>query len=196
MEFEVTDLKQYTYCPRIVYYRYVLPHIRPITYKMQAGIAAHDDEAEREARRSLRPYDIEQGERWFNVRLDSPMLGVRGRLDMVIAVPDRVAPEAELIPVEYKLSDRTPGTHFKVQLATYALLLEELWQRPVRHGFLYLIPLRKAVAIPISSVLRRKARDLIAAMQKMVAHETMPDPPASRRPCINCEFRRFCNDVV
>jgi CRISPR-associated exonuclease Cas4 len=196
MEFEVTDLKQYTYCPRIVYYRYCLPHIRPITYKMQAGIAAHDDEAEREARRSLRLYNIAQGERWFNVRLDSPALRVRGRLDMVIAIPDRVAPEAELIPVEYKLSDRTPGTHFKVQLATYALLLEELWQRPVRHGFLYLIPLRKAVAIPISSVLRRKARDQIAAMQKMVTHETMPDPPASRRPCINCEFRRFCNDVV
>jgi CRISPR-associated exonuclease Cas4 len=118
MEFEVTDLKQYTYCPRIVYYRYCLPHIRPITYKMQAGIAAHDDEAEREARRSLRLYNIEQGERWFNVRLDSPALRVRGRLDMVIAIPDRVAPEAELIPVEYKLSDRTPGTHFKVCVVT------------------------------------------------------------------------------
>ena len=29
--FEVTDLKQWIYCPRVLYYRYCLPEIRPIT---------------------------------------------------------------------------------------------------------------------------------------------------------------------
>ncbi len=196
VQLEVTDLKQYTYCPRIVYYRYCLPAIRPLTYKMEAGIAAHDDETEREQRRSLRPYGVEHGDRFFDVRLSSETLGVRGRLDMVIAVPERGHPDAELLPVEYKLSDRTVGKHFKVQLAMYALLLEEAWKRPVRRGFLYLIPLRHAVAVPITAALRRQAQTQITAIHAMVEQEAMPPPPSSRRPCVSCEFRRFCNDVV
>lgn len=196
IELEVTDLKQYAYCPRIVYYRYCVPTIRPITYKMEAGIAAHADETEREQRRSLRLYGLTVGERFFDVRLHSEQLGVRGRLDMVVAVPDRVHDHAELIPVEYKLSERTVGRHFKVQLAMYGLLLEAAWQRPVRRGFLYLIPLRQAIAIPLTSALQRQARRQIDAIRMMVKQEQMPTPPATRRPCVSCEFRRFCNDVV
>ena len=40
---EVTDLKQYTYCPRIVFYRYCLPRVRPITYSMEEGIRCHEE---------------------------------------------------------------------------------------------------------------------------------------------------------
>src|SRR6185295_8353740 len=46
--FEVTDLKQWTYCPRVLYYRYCLPEIRPITDLITAGIRSHSDEAGRE----------------------------------------------------------------------------------------------------------------------------------------------------
>ena len=35
---EVTDLKQYACCPRIVFYRYCLPKIRPVTVLMEEGI--------------------------------------------------------------------------------------------------------------------------------------------------------------
>ena len=193
---EVTDRKQYAYCPRIVYYRYVLPQVRPLTYKMEAGIAVHHDEIEREERRSLRPYGLTTGERFFDVHLWSDVLGVRGRLDMAIAVPERVAPNAELVTVEYKLSERTPGRHFKVQLAMYALLLEAAWELPVRRGFIYLIPTRLATAVAITPALRRLALAQIDAIRAMIAHEAMSEPPASRRPCISCEFRRFCNDVL
>jgi len=193
---EVTDLKQYTYCPRIVYYRYCLPQIRPTTYKMEAGIAAHGDEQQREERRSLRPYGIATGERFFDVALHDRALGVRGRIDMVIATPARDATGAELVAVEYKLSERKPGRHFKVQLAMYALLLEAAWELPVRRGFLYLIPTRQAVAVPLTAALRRQAVAQLAAIRAIAEHEAMPEPPASRRPCISCEFRRFCNDVV
>lgn len=193
---EVTDLKQYAYCPRIVFYHYCLPAIRPVTFKMEAGIEAHHAEAEREERRSLRPYGLATGERFFDVRLDDGELGVRGRLDMVIAVPERIAAGAELIPVEYKLSERVPGRHFKVQLAMYALLLEACWRLPVRRGYIYLIPTRTAMAVPITPALRRQAHQEIEAIRAMIMAERIPEPPASQRPCVSCEFRRFCNDVL
>ena len=194
--FEVTDLKQWTYCPRVLYYRYCLPEIRPVTDLMRAGIGSHSDEVGREERRSLRTYGLTAGERAFDVGLRSAALGLRGRLDLAIAVPDRTAPAAEAFVVEYKDSERPAGKHFKLQLAAYALLLEEAWGLPVRRGYIYAIPLRQTEVISITPALRAQVRQTVAAMQALVRGEQMPPPPQSRRPCVSCEFRRFCNDVV
>jgi len=194
--FEVTDLKQWTYCPRVLYYRYCLPEIRPVTDLIRAGIRSHSDEVGREERRSLRTYGLTAGERAFDLGLRSPALGLRGRLDLAIAVPDRAASDAQAMVVEYKDSEKPAGAHFKLQLAAYALLLEEAWGLPVRRGYIYSIPLREAEIVSISPALRQKVRQAVEAMRTAIIGERMPAPPASRRPCISCEFRRFCNDVV
>lgn len=193
---EVSDLKQAAYCPRVVYYRYCLPEIRPITDLMRAGQRNHNDESEREERRSLRNYGIEEGERCFDLYLKSARLGLRGRIDLAIAVPKRSSPQAEAVVVEYKDSERASASHFKLQVAAYALLLEEAWRIPVRRAFIYSIPERRAEAVAITPSLRKKVLSLIAELQASVQGERMPAAPSSRRPCIDCEFRRFCNDVV
>ena len=194
--FEVTDLKQWTYCPRVLYYRYCLPEIRPITDLIAAGIRSHADETGREERRSLRTYGLTAGERAFDVGLRSAALGLRGRLDLAIAVPGRAAPNAQAIVVEYKDSEKPAGPHFKLQLTAYALLLEEAWRLPVRRGYIYSIPLRTAEIITVTPALRQKVWQTVDAMREAILGERMSEAPASRRPCISCEFRRFCNDVV
>lgn len=191
---QVTDVKQWTYCPRVVFYRYCLPRIRPITYSMQAGLQAHAEAASREERRSLRPYGLEAGERFFDVALTSERLHLTARIDLVIRT--RTDQGEEGIVVDYKLSERQAGSHFKLQLAAYALMLEEAWGIPVRQAFLYHIPQRQAEAIPITPSLRQKVETTIAAIHATIAGEVMPMPPARLGPCVTCEFRRFCNDVV
>ena len=193
---EVTDLKQYTCCPRIVFYRYCLPRVRPITYSMEEGIRCHEEEETREERRSLRNYGLTSGERVYRLLLQSTKLGLTGRLDLAIATPSREAPGAEAIVVEYKLSEQKAGSHFMLQLAAYALLLEEAWGLPVNRGFLYSIPLRKAESVAITQHLRRKVMQTVAQIRQIVESEIMPSPPSSLRRCVTCEFRRFCNDVV
>ena len=76
MPFRVTDLKQWVYCPRILYYHHCLPDVRPVTYTMEAGIEAGRAEEGREERRSLRAYGLASGEREFNVALRSERLGL------------------------------------------------------------------------------------------------------------------------
>ena len=193
---EVTDLKQYTCCPRIVFYRYCLPRVRPITYSMEEGIRCHEEEETREERRSLRNYGLTSGERVYRLPLQSTKLGLTGRVDLVIATPSREVPGAEAIVVEYKLSEQKAGSHFTLQLAAYALLLEEAWGLPVNRGFLYSIPLRKAESVAITQHLRRKVTQTVAQIRQIVESEIMPSPPNSLRRCVICEFRRFCNDVV
>lgn len=196
MVFEVTDLKQYTVCPRIVFYRYCLPKVRPVTVLMEEGIRQHEDEDEREERRSLRIYGLTQGERVPHLALRSDRLGLSGRVDLAIAVPERNSPGAEAIVIEYKYSEHKAGTHFKLQLAAYALLLEEAWGLPVKRGFLYSIPLRRAETIAITPRLRANVLQTVKQLRQCVADEIMPAPPSNSMRCVACEFRRFCNDVV
>ena len=194
--FEVTDLKQWNYCRRIPFYRYCRPRFRPVTDSMRQGIAAHGDEAEREVRRSLRTYGLAEGQRFFDLELYSEEIGLRGRLDLAIAVPERTATGAQGLVVEYKDSERSAGRHFKLQLAAYAMLLQEAWNIPVTQARLYHIPTRTVEAFTITATQRRSVEQTVAAMRTAIDGEHMPAPPASRAPCVNCEFRRFCNDVV
>ncbi len=187
----VTDLKQYTYCPRIVYYGYCLPDLRPTTPNMELGQAAHQAEEGREHRRSLRTYGLTQGERAFDVWLESTNLGLRGKVDMTI----RVAQPPEAIPVEYKDSTRQSGAHWVMQLTAYGMLLQENSGLPVRRGFFYYIPTRRSQEIAFTAAQQNKLRQTIDEIRAMIALEKMPDPPASRARCLTCEFRRFCNDI-
>src|SRR5436305_10794392 len=193
---EVTDLKQYMCCPRIVFYRYCLPKIRPITYLMEEVIHHHLKEDGREERRSLRSYGLVDGERFSHLAIQSERLGLTGRVDLAIAVPTRNAEGAEAVVVEYKLSEQKAGQHFVLQLAAYAMLVEEAWGLPVKRGFLYSIPLRRAEAVPITAHLRKKVVQTVTQIRRIVESEIMPPPPLSQRRCVTCEFRRFCNDVV
>lgn len=188
--FIVTDLKQWVYCPRILYYQICLPDVRPVTHKMEFGIEAGRMEEGREERRSLRAYGLTDGEREFNVPLSSTRLGLRGEADMVITAPD-----GEVMPVDYKFS-KIDGPHFRLQVAAYGLLLEDMRARPVRRGFLYLIPERRAEAVPIDKRLRQKLTAALDEMGKMLKSEKMPAPADNLRKCVACEFRRFCNDVL
>ncbi len=192
--FTVTDLKQYTYCPRIVFYTYCLPLLRPTTFKMEAGIRAHEKAGQRERRRTLAAYGVEEGERHFDVWVKSSILGLRGRIDLVVEVG--VGEGREWIPVEYKQTRRRTGTHIRRQLAAYGMMLEETWGGRARRGFVYSLVTRKVEEVALTERLRRGVREVATAMREMVEREAMPGPPRSRRPCVNCEFRRFCNDVV
>lgn len=193
---EVTDLKQYLYCPRIVFYRYCLPQVRPVTFLMEEGIRRHQEEDEKEERRSLRHYGLDAGERVPHLALRSSQLGLSGRLDLAIATPSRNAPGASGIVVEYKYSEHKAGPHFVLQLTAYALLLEEAWNIPVTRGYLYSIPLKRAEPIEITALRRKKVQQTIQHIRQIIEDESMPPAPTSRYRCVTCEFRRFCNDVL
>ena len=189
---QVSDLKQFAYCPRVVYFQTCLPRVRPTTYKMKASQEAHQVAEAQEERRTLRAYGLESGERHFNVPLVSERMGMRGQVDMVIETVRQG--KREVIPVDYKLSTKT-ADHFRLQLTAYAVMLEEAWGEPVRRGFLYLIPLRRAEEVRFTARQRTALGDTLAEMNRILVGERMPEAPAQRAKCVACEFRRFCNDV-
>ena len=184
----VTDVKNFVYCPRVVYFTYCLPQ-RPLTYKMEEGKLEHGRTEELEERRSLRAYGLTEGQREFKVHLASERLGLSGLLDMAIVTAQ------EAIPVEFKNTSGPLGLNHKYQLVAYALLVEEKWGRPVRRGFVYRIPLKRSQELPITPNGRRFVLRLLAQIRRLIVTETMPPHTTRRGRCRDCEFRRFCNDV-
>jgi CRISPR-associated exonuclease Cas4 len=186
--FTVTDLKQYAYCPRISYYQICLPHIRPTTVKMDLGQEAHQAERTKAGRRSLKLYGVPEGERQFEVELRSETLGLAGKLDELVTTP------SERFPVDYKSADEVKSDH-KLQLAAYALLIEEHYGGVVKRGFIYFLHERKAQEVKLTPKLKTAVREGVAHLWQMAERETKPAPVENRAKCFDCEFRRFCNDV-
>lgn len=183
----VTDLKNWAYCPRVVYYTTFLAR-RPTTFKMDDGRARHAHTTELEERRSLRAYGLREGERRYHVHLRSERLGLSGLLDMVIVTAD------EAIPVEFKTTGGVSQNH-RVQLAAYAALVAEAGPRPVRRGYIYLIPARRAQRVDVTPEMTATVERMLAEARQCLIGETKPPPTEVRQRCRDCEFRRYCADL-
>ncbi len=189
LDLTVTDVRQHVYCPRIPYYRYTMPLERPTTAKMDLGKEEHESTSAKEARRTLKAYGIKEGERRFGVNLHSDHLGLRGKIDMIILTP------GEAIPVEYKMAAAI-GLHHKYQLTAYAMLAEHTLKRTVTRAFVYLTPAKRAVEVPITAAMRGHVRSILAELRSSVENERLPRPTPHRKRCTDCEYRRFCGDVL
>src|SRR5437660_87239 len=114
----VTDLKQWAYCPRIVYYRHVMPGVSKPTFKMEEARSAQELIERLELRRGLREYGMESARRRFGLWLTDETLGLAGKVDLVLETDDSAA------IVDFKLTSGEPGDNHRLQLAGYAMLVE------------------------------------------------------------------------
>lgn len=185
----VNDLKQYEYCPRIVFYNTVMPVERKTTVKMERGKEEEFRLDALEKRRSLRRYQLLSGERRFHVWLESPKLGLSGRLDLLIISPNG------FFPVDFKYTRGRPHRNHLIQLAGYALLVEENFQTQVETGFIYLTPIQEIVAVPMSSQLKDQAISYLRQIRAMIREGILPAPTPVRSRCEECEFRNYCGDI-
>lgn len=188
-ELTVTDLKQWAYCPRIPFYTYVMPvdHVR--TYKMQRGKAVQGALEALERRRGLREYGLAEGERRFGTVLHSKQLALAGKLDLLIVTPQAC------FPVEIKDTEGGVRANHRIQIAAYALLVEEAFRKPVPEAFVYLAPTDEVVAVPVNPESRGRVLDSLNEMRMMIAEERFPDPTPVRSRCTACEYQNYCGDI-
>ncbi|HEV2964334.1 MAG TPA: CRISPR-associated protein Cas4 [Candidatus Angelobacter sp.] len=185
----VNDLKQYEYCPRIVFYNTVMPLDRKVTFKMQRGTEAEFQLDALEKRRSLRRYKLTEGERRFHVWLHSERFGLSGKMDLLIVS------QQGYFPVDFKYTRGRPYRNHISQLAGYAVLVEEQYQTEVETGFIYLAPVGELVAIKITKELKKEVSERLASIREMVRDELLPPPTLVRARCAECEFRNYCGDI-
>jgi len=156
---------------------------------MKEGNLEHYAIAEKEEQRSLKAYGLAEGERQFNISLHSERLALTGKLDMVILT------NHEVIPVDFKNTAGNVGLNHKYQLTGYALLIEDLWKKPVRRAFIYLIQQKKAHEIVITDNMRIFFKQTLKKIRDMIDEEYLPPPSIRKAYCTDCEYLNFCNDI-
>jgi CRISPR-associated exonuclease Cas4 len=185
----VNDLKQYEYCPRIVFYNTVMPVDRKVTVKMERGKEEELRLDALEKRRNLRRYQLGSGQRHFHVWLDSAALGLSGKLDLLIVSTKGY------FPVDFKYTLGRPHRNHIFQLAGYGLLVEENFRTQVGAGFIYLVPTQEVVTIELNERLREKTFYMLAEIRSMIRDGILPAPASVRARCEDCEFRNYCGDI-
>ena len=188
----VSDVKQYLYCPRIIYFDHVLHVPKPSDQKLLTGKELHDSITAKEKRRKGAIFydpELDRSEKMFRVALESSSLGLRGVLDYLVKT------DREYIPVDYKFGSSHNGAIYlnhKYQLAAYALLVESCFKTTVRRGYIHYSKDRVNVRMDLGDEIRRRTLKMIREVSMIIAEEM--EPVATKNPgrCIDCEYSRYC----
>lgn len=196
----VGDIKQFFYCPRIVFFRYLMPKYHPTTYKMQEGKLRQEEEQRLERRRSLSRFGFKgdlssefkekKVERLFSLRLTSARVGLSGVVDMAIVSPE------EVIPVDFKDGAFSVGEvvalHHKYQLLCYGLMLEEAYGSRCHRGYIHSLEDGKTRSIIFTEGTRQYLLTKLRKIRKMILREEFPEETPYWGRCRECEFRPVC----
>ncbi len=185
----VADLKQYAYCPRVVYYQYLMPVGKKTTFKMECGKSEELRIDRLEKRRKFHKYGLAEGKRLFHQGVSSDRLGLSGKIDMLIEK------DGECFPVDFKFTSGRPHKNHVYQLCGYALILEDIYKKEISTGFVYLIPADDAVAFDLTHTLKEQALAMANEIRGMLLEKYMPPAVENRNKCIDCEYRNYCGDV-
>lgn len=183
------EVKNWSYCRRIVYYRRLMPGASAATFKMEEALRAQDMIERLESRRTLSAYGVEGYQRRLGIWLSSPRLGANGKLDLLLES------EREAIPVDFKLTSGEPGENHRMQLALYALLVEEVYGLAVNRALLYRIPDDRVYEMTMDLGTKQQAEYAVQAIAQMQIDEVFPEPTPVRGRCRDCEYSNFCGDV-
>ncbi|NWF91381.1 MAG: CRISPR-associated protein Cas4 [Syntrophaceae bacterium] len=193
----VGDVKQYFYCPRIVYFNYLMSDFRPVTYKMEEGKLRESEEERLEKRRTLSRFGFPSPDKAehkiskvFHLKLSSTSLGLSGLLDMALIKDD------EVIPVDFKDGSFSKGEivslHHKYQLMGYGLLLEETYKRKSIKGFIHSLEDGKTKSVYFSEGAKMFLKGKLRKIREMILDEEFPDETRYRGRCRECEFSPIC----
>jgi CRISPR-associated exonuclease Cas4 len=185
----VSDIVQYYYCPRKVYFLKVLGVPISVRRKMEYGKETHEKERRRlTEREQVYGFDREDvAEVLEGLQIEDVDLGLRGKVDVTLRLKN-----GEIVPVDAKLTDNVlVQRQHRKQLHAYALLLDNMFKTRVTKGIIYFAQQKKAVAIEISESDKAELRRDIQRIEKIITGEHLPRG-ASTEKCGYCETRQYC----
>ena len=176
----VTDLKEFEYCPMIPWIRYNTGYTTEVTPSMELGKSKASPDYKVKVAEELslpKPYKVE-------VPVRSTRLGIRGMVDLI-------AGDRKLVVAEIKAFKRRHdrARHFKTQLAAYALLVNESIG-PTRQAILYLGG--ETVRLTVTQDMLREAEIKIWKLREIVDSEKPPKVAQPKPKCTYCWYRRLC----
>ena len=185
----VTWIKQYHFCPRIIYYLGVLGFTERTTESMIEGKEFHSTEEHKIPRRKTiagkrREYTKKS---WSKLYVASEKLGLYGTIDEV----DETNYGLVVVENKFMKSPRKPRPGHIYQAVAYAMLAEEALNKPAKKIIIRYVLDRKYFEIPITEDLKKHVIWTISRIKSIIEKEKIPREMNSRK-CMSCGYRKIC----
>ncbi len=181
-------IRQYLFCPRVVYFLEVLtiPKISPSWVK--EGEIHHQQQAELFKRRTLARFNLEEALFKSNVSLSCDTCNFYGICDGLLLSSTHV------YPVEIKLHGAKPTHAQRMQLIAYGILAEKIYKKIFDLGFIVYEEKGKTIPLCVNEDDKQMLICKVEEIRQMVALGRLPYSNADNEKCTQCEFENYCND--
>ncbi len=180
-------IRQWCYCPRVVYYMELMNIDYHQPRWVQQGEDFHKMEEKLWSRRNLSRFNLKTGKTYYNLMLQSEQLGLHGIVDMAVETNEAV------YAIEFKLSVNSKKKGDYLQLVAYAMLLERHFLKPSLVGFL----VGKGQVLHTINIDESKRKSVMQVSHKIreaLQSGLKPESSATVNQCCTCEYVNFCND--
>ncbi len=182
------DILNYLYCPRYIYYQYVLgvPQYEEKYFLVLKGREVHDLKTVRNkeylrkrigaVKKEIQPY-LANGQ-------------LRGVPDEVLWLKD-----GTMAPLEYKFSPYEERIYEPVrqQLIAYSVLIEDIYKKPVNKGFVVFVRSKNHLeTVEITYQDKQQLRQTVSDILRIIEEEIYPPATRNKKKCLNCTYRKIC----
>lgn len=190
--FPVTLIKQYHFCPRIVYFLEVLGEKERQTESMINGHEKHESFHQLEKRRKTVLGEKKEKiiEKYSKIPIVSKKLGLMGVIDQIVKT------EKGYTIIEYKTSKKPikiPKGHI-YQVAAYALLAEEKFNIIIRSLKIYYSQSKDGIEVPLTQDIRNHVKWTVKKIKEIVEKEKLPEVKITRK-CKSCGYKWICKEA-
>ena len=185
-----SEVIEHLFCPRFTYFMNCLniPQHEELRYKVQKGREIH--KWREKVNRDYSWKKIGCVSREHSVYLASPKLRVRGIIDEILTLSD-----GTMAPLDYKYAeyqDFTFKTH-KVQSTLYAMLIEEIYHKSVRKGYIcYVRKGSKIKEIAYKKADFEDAKTTLDDIFNVIQKGYYPKRTKSSSRCCDCCYKNIC----
>ena len=189
IEVKAVDVRQFVYCPRIIYFIYVMPVQKAATFKMTHGKNAEKTASRFTDKTFLKRFGIDATSWEYHKLIRSKRLGLTGRPDLLIKTPESVC------PADFKFTEGGLRKNHICQITAYSLILEDIYDVSVDKGFVYMLSSRMISRVDIRPELKKDVLSMLDSIRSIICGEKMPDKPAKASKCRDCEYSSYCGDT-
>lgn len=183
----ISFLRQFVFCPRIPWFKYVMAFEPPEQQWVTQGKDWHDRQKtlfkRRVAHDLTAPVEHQQ-----NVYVRSQKLQLHGYVDEIIFGASGCA------VIEYKVDHGKPQLGQRLQLLAYVEAVEETYILPVVNAILLKGSASKQFKVAIDLPARDLLNQKLSELRLVLGSHRMPFSSASEDKCAQCEYLRYCND--
>ncbi len=185
-----SDVVEWAFCPRFIYYMHSqqIPQHEELRYKVLLGRQEHERRQKQNTSYLRKKFDCQKKE--IDVYLASDKLKVKGRVDEILHFADGSAS-----PLDYKMTEfreHTFKTH-QYQLILYAMLIKEIYNKPVTRGYLvYTMSNSQVKEVAISEADFTKAKNIISQILRIIERGYFPEATTTKSKCADCCYKNIC----